>query len=169
MTGFQHIDGMIFFLYRYFIYFSLVYWSPHEMCVNIHLILTLQGFLWYCSEIKDKNWKALLISWAMSENKTHQLPLWQCAAAIENSKYYWCMNEGSDFILHKICFAAVLMQSSLCFQGKWTLLIPVLKVSSCAAAVAVVMRRGKVFWPAAAVKSYNIQHGDVCLRNNFYS
>ena len=72
-----------------------------------------------------------------------------------NSKYYWSMNEGSDFILHKICFAAVLMQSSLCFQGKWTLLIPVLKVSSCAAAVAVVMRRGKVFWPAAAVTSYN--------------
>ena len=72
-----------------------------------------------------------------------------------NSRYYWSMNEGSDFILHKICFAAVLMQSSLCFQGKWTLLILVLKVSSCAAAVAVVMRRGKVFWPAAAVTSYN--------------
>ena len=75
------------------------------------------------------------------------------AAAIVNIIEVWM----KVVILYciKSVFAAVYMQGSLCFQGKWTLLILVLKVPSCAAAVAVVMRLGKVFWPAAALTSYN--------------
>ena len=152
MTGFQHIDGMIFFLYRYFIYFSLVYWSPHEMCVNIHLILTLQGFLWYCSEIKDKNWKALLISWAMSENKTHQLPLWQCAAAIVNIIEVWmkvvilyCIKSVLQLFL---CKAVSVSKEGEPFNTSFEIF-----ELRCRRGCGHETGRGNVFWPAAAVTS----------------
>ena len=75
------------------------------------------------------------------------------AAAIVNIIEVWM----KVVILYciKSVFAAVHMQSSLCFQGKWTLLILVLKVPSCAAAGGRGHETGKVFWPAAALTSYN--------------
>ena len=75
------------------------------------------------------------------------------AAAIVNIIEVWM----KVVILYciKSVFAAVHMQSSLCFQGKWTLLILSFESSELRCRRGRGHETGKVFWPAAAVTSYN--------------
>ena len=87
------------------------------------------------------------------------------AAAIVNIIEVWM----KVVILYciKSVFAAVHMQSSLCFQGKWTLLILSFESSELRC------RRGRGHETGKGIltssSSDKLQHGDVCLRNNFYS